>query len=699
MRSNSSRAMRAASGFALDAGLVACGLIASALVAPAPALAYVDPSVMTYTIQALAGVAVALSAVFGVAYRRLRKKAVRVFGIDENAGKVIDPDVRRVEDAQDLASENERLGRFWRNAPKPGEARELSYLEKFWRSLIVCLFTCGTLLLLAPIELMVANSGSLTYGLGVVWGPILVTFLVVSLALAALISLVRGRAFDIARAIVASIGIGFWLQALFMNTGLPQANGATIDWLEFWPWFVGNTLIWAALIAAAIVYARMHPKRMRSLVTGLCSVFLVVTLVGAGISAANPASAGKGGEDEHVYVTGDGINTLSPSKNIVVFVLDMYDTSRYLDVVKERPHMMDEFTGFTFYRNATGSGVPTKYGVPYLLTGSWPKPDDDFADFLDTRYHRSTFLQDLHNAGYDLGIYTDTMGIPGDYDFVQPLTINQHPLEKGADADADWMGTSAIMTRIALYRDAPWVLKPLFWYYTDDINTDITGDHPDINKMPYLINDVRYHDCLMRDKLQVVDRGSRGSFRFIHLNGAHFPYTMTSDMHETVHSSYEDQAEGAMDIVSDYLRQLKKLGLYDSTTVIVTSDHGDYHWGTELPEQTTNPIMFVKPAQSAAQDAEPLKTSDVQTGHLDFAPTVMYAATGDASAYGNPAWRAPEKGRIRHFLFPYHNGKVDTRMTEMEIDGDALDFSDWKPDGVHWDYEFYNGEAAPRSNG
>ena len=153
-----------------------------------------------------------------------------------------------------------------------------------------------------------------------------------------------------------------------------------------------------------------------------------------------------------------------------------------------------------------------------------------------------------------------------------------------------------------------------------------------------------------------------------------------------------------MNIVSDYLSQLKELGLYDSTTVIVTSDHGDYHWGTELPEQTTNPIMFVKPAQSASQDAEPLKTSDVQTGHLDFAPTVMYAALGDASSYGNPAWRAPEKGRIRHFLFPYHDGKVDSRMTEMQIDGDALNFDDWKPDGVHWDYKFYNGEPAPRSN-
>ena len=51
------------------------------------AWAYVDPSVMTYTIQALAGVAVALSAVAGVAFRRGRKHLYKLLDIDENAKK------------------------------------------------------------------------------------------------------------------------------------------------------------------------------------------------------------------------------------------------------------------------------------------------------------------------------------------------------------------------------------------------------------------------------------------------------------------------------------------------------------------------------------------------------------------------------------------------------------------------------------
>ena len=36
-------------------------------------LSYVDPSVMSYTIQALAGVAIALGVVFGVVWRKVKR--------------------------------------------------------------------------------------------------------------------------------------------------------------------------------------------------------------------------------------------------------------------------------------------------------------------------------------------------------------------------------------------------------------------------------------------------------------------------------------------------------------------------------------------------------------------------------------------------------------------------------------------------
>ncbi|RGU80225.1 hypothetical protein DWW44_10470, partial [Olsenella sp. AF15-43LB] len=77
---------------ALHDALYAFALTAVWVLVPAtPALAYVDPSVMTYTIQALAAVAVALSAVLGVAFRRTRRALMRLLHVDEGAGRVAEP--------------------------------------------------------------------------------------------------------------------------------------------------------------------------------------------------------------------------------------------------------------------------------------------------------------------------------------------------------------------------------------------------------------------------------------------------------------------------------------------------------------------------------------------------------------------------------------------------------------------------------
>lgn len=55
--------------------------------------AYIDPSVMTYAIQVVAGVLVAIGAVFGIWWRRAKKKIQDKLGIDENSKKEVEDDI------------------------------------------------------------------------------------------------------------------------------------------------------------------------------------------------------------------------------------------------------------------------------------------------------------------------------------------------------------------------------------------------------------------------------------------------------------------------------------------------------------------------------------------------------------------------------------------------------------------------------
>ena len=73
---------------------ICCGI----MLAPT-AHAYLDPSVMTYTIQVVAGVVVAVGAVAGIYWRKAKRKVQDKLGMDENSKKSIEDDL--VEIGQD----------------------------------------------------------------------------------------------------------------------------------------------------------------------------------------------------------------------------------------------------------------------------------------------------------------------------------------------------------------------------------------------------------------------------------------------------------------------------------------------------------------------------------------------------------------------------------------------------------------------
>ena len=55
-------------------------------------IAYIDPSVMTYLIQAIAGIAIAVGAGIGIYFRKAKKKINNKLGIDENRNKEVESD-------------------------------------------------------------------------------------------------------------------------------------------------------------------------------------------------------------------------------------------------------------------------------------------------------------------------------------------------------------------------------------------------------------------------------------------------------------------------------------------------------------------------------------------------------------------------------------------------------------------------------
>lgn len=647
-----------------------------------PAQAYVDPSVMTYTIQALAGVAVALSAVIGVAWRRLRRAIFAYLKVDENAGKTTETHVSYAP-GTDPCGEATTVRK-----PTSGafDGEPLSWSRRFGLALVAMALLMYTNFVAAPYDIVGGNSDSLLFGLRDVWVVMLVFAIVAGSAVALVMSALKGRAFDAVLAVVFGLGVASLAQALFMNGGLPTADGKDVAWGSFGTSMVVSTLIWVGLVAAAIALVVKVPTLGRFSLVVLAFVLMFVQSYGVARNVKHAVT-----QPAQYMVSKEGLFEVSAKKNVIVFIVDTVDTQEFDTVLADYPDVLDDFSGFTYFRNSVGSMIPTAYGVPFLMTGEMLQPGADYHAYIEDRWN-SSFIPDVAASNYSVSLYADCLytgkSIYGD------LTDNIHPT---TSQGIDVAGTIQILAKVALYRNAPWVAKPAFWYYTDDMNQAVlhSGTPTNDYDTPYVLDDGAYYQELSNRGLSLSDDEEHdGAFKVIHLNGSHVPFTYDENMDQPEGgTTMERQTRGTFTILSQYLQDLKDLGVYDSSTIIVTADHG--YWGSTLHGESApstddlnhpiSPICLVKPAGATGS----YQVSEAPVSHIDFQPTVL-AAVGDeadAASFGDGTtyFDVPANAaRTRYFIMERYDGVHETTMDEYAVTGDALDFSSWSYTGNSW---------------
>ena len=682
---------------------IMCLLIALALAfvwscaLPRTAYAYVDPSVMTYTIQALAGVAVALSAVAGVVIRRVRRKFIATFNIDESQGKAREGDVHAIDPASPeagtlFARADQQAIKLREESAKTSETRNLERLtwkKRFAFALLICFFAAFIIFIAPAIEIFGGNDESLVFNMRAVWWISAVINTLLAVIAAALISALKPKLFTRVLLIVFCITIAAYVQTFFLNQGMMPADGGFIGWHEWYfvQKMIVSGLVWAAIIAVPLIASKNH--RIAWLRGTAVVAACVIVMQAFGVGSVFMDSTSDNDHRGKPYVTSGELYTVSPEKNVIVFVPDTYDTALIEQALQKNPHLLDDFTGFTYFRNALGTMIPTQYALPYLLSGEKPLPDETLDEYRANRYERGELLPSLDEAGYSLGVYTDSAmfdyGREADRTTSQ-LTENIHPV---GQLPIDILQTYFVLNQCALYREAPWILKPIFWYYTTDINNRMIASVEDAsgNDELYELDDARFLETLKSKGLSFTDDSKTGAFRLIHLFGPHFPFNMDENGNHVMlnMSDQERQALGTLKVMEAYLDDLKKLGVYDDATIIITADHGIWREQDDPVQHPISPLLMVKPCQSAQEAAEPCIISDAPVSHEDVAPTIIEAIGGDASSFGSgtTVWDADD-ARTRTFDALTNAGGEGRRIVEYEVTGDVSDLSNWNKTGNEW---------------
>ena len=687
-------------------GVTAAALGVS-LAFPQFAYAYVDPSVMTYTIQALAGVAVALSAVAGVAFRRSRKALMKALGIDENAKKSVDPDIYRVmqvdgeavpitptsADGAPTIAPTVRMAAAdsVKTAAKP--EKRMSWPKRFLIAICVCALASFTVLFVAPVEIIAASAGSLALPLSDIW-PIIAPVCAAVFAVGAIVlSIFRGKPFAVLVALVFCFGLCCWVQAMFLNGGLPAADGHTIQWVDFRTSAFISFAIWAALFAVGIVVAVKGSRIGLIGMAALSIALVVVQAVGVGSIFVDSAAKQMQTEvrNDPIYVTERGLFTVNPQNNIVVFVLDTYDTAELERQVRSDSELLDGLTGFTWYQDSLAMCTPTRYAIPYLLTGVEPRTDEQWGEYTRQRYERSDALAQMKGLGWSVGIYSDSIYFedtnPGiGWSRIADNTINVGDVAL-SESSISKKGVIAQSIKMALYRDLLWPMKPFFTFNTNEVNNGMMNTSSLGESAVYVMDDGGYYAKLKTIGLTAIDEAEAGAFRLIHLDGVHVPYTLDKNGEYSPSATYDTQSYACWNMVGEYLDDLRALGLYDSATIIITADHGYWESPQYPVDYAMSPIMLVKPAQNAEEASRPLQISDAPVSHADFLPAVFKAMGADGSAYGSGIAfdDVTDFGRVRTYYQTYYDAdNREAQKVQYEVVGDALSLSNWTETGEEW---------------
>lgn len=552
-------------------------------------------------------------------------------------------------------------------------------------ALIINLFTSLTIVFFSPMEVVLMNQHEFYFSfLNAALFQMLAALAAAGIATAVTALLPRkiGR---VLAGLSLGCGLAAYIQALFLNGGMVALDGKNMDVSGSTKVF--NLVIWAVIIIGAVALLLINKK---SVITGVrCAAAALIVMQGAAMigTAAGNGLAEKG---EMLYLTSESQFELSEGNNVIEIILDTTDGTVVREMLAKYPEVYERLAGWIYYPNATSKNSRTFPSVPYMLTGKQYFYDYPAEEYVESAFLESQFLPGMKEAGTDICLYSPDTNYIGTS--VTDYVRNAMKYDYGRlDSVAPGQLIKNLM-HVGLYKSMPYALKNKFSYKMGIINISSFRDY-EKRIHPFRDPDVLfYQDMLDAGGLKTSSDYAQ-AFRLYHLNGIHPGYAWDQDLNINFTSEKPDALRGSFRVIEKYIDEMKRLGIYDGATIIVTADHGYSNLeGEKLEVQHPYcPLLMVKYPQQ--DETKPMTINEAPVAHEDLFATIEEALGAQKTGYGSgKALREYAPGEARERLYYYtayydhHDGEIVLR--EYRITGDAEDMRNWELTGRWWDIKY-----------
>ncbi len=258
--------------------------------------------------------------------------------------------------------------------------------------------------------------------------------------------------------------------------------------------------------------------------------------------------------------------TVSSKENVIVLVLDYFARSYLNTMLKKYPDALDMFPDFTYYDNCDSTYVGTYPSITHMVTGHPYSNEVSIGQWFKDAWTSDSFnnlYDQMQKYNYELHMYDLS-------------TVNAGLKEEAIGKIHNYAKVSADVPRQQIKAD------------------------------------VDFYEHIKENGLNTSDRAN--FFIFQHLKGAHYPYTVNKNIETVNKSTLTDQCYAWLKITKAYLDELKRLGVYDNSTIIITADHGDKKGNMQV-------IHFVKQKN---QHGDKIKKNSAPVSHTEFQNTILF---------------------------------------------------------------------------
>ncbi len=515
-----------------------------------------------------------------------------------------------------------------------GAYRLLGFLSVLWAT--------GVLLVHTPAQIYSGNAADFTFSLGdLLWevAPVLAAIpLLLSLPLLLPWPRFR-RAWAVGWFALAAV---VWVSSSFLVLDIGPLDGR-LTRLEVPLGFTLLSLgVLLAVAAGSVLLARRLPVP-----AALAALVLNGMLLGTSWSAV--ASGKKDAPPPH-HASMQALLRFSESRNALVILLDSLQSDVFEQVIAENPAYRDKLDGFQFFPDTVGPSPSTYLSLPVIHSGKVYDAKRTLPSVYVEDIQHGSFLVALADEGFETSLLNPVKLCPD-----RTLCANEEIILAGSRAaikqeylrlfDFSMLRAAPIQAKRLVFNGGAW--RGRNWIGTG------AGDNYSYRGQRVL--------QVLGDRAYVS--GTKPVARFIHTLITHLPITLDVNCRPlprpspVTRKSVVTQARCAIEAVTGLLDNLKRLDIYDKTTIIILADHGfSAEYAHALGDTNfgfANPVLLFKGRGhrgSLKFSSHPAHSADVPAmlcSDLEACPGFCQPLSGlDAPA---------NRRRVHHHYFWQHN--------------------------------------------